>query len=333
MDEIKVSVIVPVYGVESYLSRCLDSLVGQTLKDIEIIIVNDCSPDRSQTIVQRYAERDSRIISVCNEMNIGQGLSRMKGLQLARGKYVAFVDADDYVELEMYEALYTQAVGNDYDVVGSNFNYVFPGGVVRCNGVDPDDLGKIDDDYILHKLFEFESSNFIPSSMCDKIYRLSFLKKNNISIVSEREYFLEDLIFNIEFFVNRPKVGWIPRSYYNYVIRRGSTMYSYRRNFLSRYLSMYDRIKTVLLQHHKDCELFVRNLDLNLFRTTFAFVSNNFSAPDGICVKIRNLFTILKHKRLKENVKRHSVRDISFHSTGIATKWCKYIIFVLMKYL
>lgn len=332
MNDIKVSVIVPVYGVEPYLSRCLDSLTGQTLKEIEIIVVNDCSPDCSQAIIQRYAAKDHRIVSVCNEKNVGQGLSRMRGLQLARGEYVAFADSDDYVELDMYEVLYTHATENDYDVVGSDLSYVLSENEIRCNRIEWNDLKRIDSDYILAKLFDFENSKFIPSSMCDKIYRLSFLKGKGISIVSERDYFLEDLIFNIDFFINKPQVGWVSRSLYHYVIRNGSTMYSFRKNFLHRYLSMYDRIG-ILLQAHNRYEEFRRHLNYNLFITTFAFISNNFSAPVSMNVKVRDCFSMLRNRRLKENMRRFSMCNIPFHSSGAVTKLCKCATFIIMKYL
>ena len=102
---IKVSVIVPVYNVEEYLEKCLESLVNQTLKDIEIIVVNDGSPDNSQKIIDRYKEKYHNIISI-EDINHGQGYARNKGISLAKGKYIMFLDSDDTVELTILEKMY-----------------------------------------------------------------------------------------------------------------------------------------------------------------------------------------------------------------------------------
>ena len=115
-EEIKVSVIVPVYGVEPYLRQCLDSLVGQTLQDIEIILINDASPDNCGHICEEYARKDRRIQVIHNELNLGQGPSRNLGMEKACGEYIGFVDADDWVDLDYYEKLYKTAKKKDYDI-------------------------------------------------------------------------------------------------------------------------------------------------------------------------------------------------------------------------
>ncbi len=99
------SIIVPVYNVEKYLRRCLDSLVNQTLKDIEIIVVNDASPDNSEDIVLEYAAKDSRIVYIKHEENKRQGAARNTGIKAARGQYITFVDSDDYVDSDLYHTV------------------------------------------------------------------------------------------------------------------------------------------------------------------------------------------------------------------------------------
>ena len=128
---IKVSVIVPCYNVEQFLPRCLDSLVNQTLKDIEIICVNDASPDNSLAILRDYEARYDNIVVIDLKENVRQGGARNRGIEIARGEYIAFVDSDDWVDLQMYEKLYTKArqtqadmVGCDYDIVGSDLKTI-----------------------------------------------------------------------------------------------------------------------------------------------------------------------------------------------------------------
>lgn len=100
----KVSIVVPIYNVESYLERCIQALLNQTLKDIEIILIDDGSPDHCPQICNEYAQKDSRI-KVIHKKNAGLGYARNSGLEIARGKYLAFVDSDDYVEANMYLSL------------------------------------------------------------------------------------------------------------------------------------------------------------------------------------------------------------------------------------
>ena len=107
-----VSIIVPVYNVEKYLPACLDSLINQTLQDIEIICVNDCSPDGSDTVLQQYAEKDDRIKIVNHEYNQGLGAARNTGVRVASANYIGFVDSDDYVATDMFELLYNAIQDN-----------------------------------------------------------------------------------------------------------------------------------------------------------------------------------------------------------------------------
>ena len=117
----KVSIIIPTYNVEMYLVECMDSVVNQTLKDIEIICINDGSTDSSLEILKGYAEKDDRIIIVDKE-NGGYGIGMNIGLDKATGEYIGIVEPDDFVPLNMYEELYNKAVENDLDLVKADFS-------------------------------------------------------------------------------------------------------------------------------------------------------------------------------------------------------------------
>ena len=118
----KVSVVVPCYNVEKYLPQCMDSIINQTLKDIEIICVNDGSTDSTLRILQKYAEKDKRI-KIIDKANSGYGASMNKGFSEANGEYLGIVESDDWVEPDMFENLYNLAKSNDVDVVKSNFYF------------------------------------------------------------------------------------------------------------------------------------------------------------------------------------------------------------------
>ena len=111
----KVSIIVPVFNSKKYLAKCLDSLVGQTLKDLEIICVNDASTDGSLDILKFYAQNDNRIKIIDLMKNRGAGAARNMGIKVAEGEYIGFVDSDDYVDLDFYEKLYEKAIKCDAD--------------------------------------------------------------------------------------------------------------------------------------------------------------------------------------------------------------------------
>ena len=122
----KVSVIVPVYKVEEYLPKCLDSLVNQTLEDIEIILVNDGSPDNSDKIIKKYAKKDKRIVYIEKE-NGGQASARNMGVKVAKGEFISFVDSDDWIELETLEECYKKAKKEKSDIVQFDLNKVING--------------------------------------------------------------------------------------------------------------------------------------------------------------------------------------------------------------
>lgn len=108
-----VSIVIPVFNVEKYIGKCLDSLISQTLHNIEIICVNDCSTDKSLDILRDYEAKDNRIVVIDLPRNIKQGGARNVGIKKARAPFLGFVDSDDWVSLDMYENLYTLAVTHD----------------------------------------------------------------------------------------------------------------------------------------------------------------------------------------------------------------------------
>lgn len=119
-DDIKVSIIIPVYNVDKYIEKCLKSLIAQTLRQIEIICVNDGSTDNSLKILNYYKEKDSRI-KVINQNNAGPGKSRNVGIKLAKGDFIGFVDGDDWVDKNYFEKLYNAAIQYNCDIAAGDF--------------------------------------------------------------------------------------------------------------------------------------------------------------------------------------------------------------------
>ena len=174
----KVSVIVPVYNVEPYLRECMDSIVRQTLKEIEIICINDGSTDGSLGILKEYAARDDRIILVDKE-NGGYGLAMNIGLDRASGEYIGIVEPDDYVALTMYEDLYNTAKENDLDLVKADFYRFYTEEdrlihILTRLSAEPQDYGTV------FRPTERISSFFYVMNTWAGIYRLSFIRENGI---------------------------------------------------------------------------------------------------------------------------------------------------------
>lgn len=173
-----VSVIVPVYNVENYLEECLESIIAQTLKNIEIICVNDGSTDRSLEILEFYEKKDSRIV-VIDKKNAGYGHTMNVGMDRARGEYIGIVESDDYIKKDMFQYLYNKAVEKKAEIVKSDLYYLYTNNgrkkMIRKNTC-PDEFfyDKIlsSDEY--KEIFDFEMMNWTG------IYRRDFIKKNNI---------------------------------------------------------------------------------------------------------------------------------------------------------
>ena len=123
----KISVIVPVYNVQKYIKKCINSIINQTYSNLEIIIVNDGSTDNSGTICEYYTAQDDRIIFI-NQENQGLSMARNNALDIATGEYIGFVDSDDWIEPDMFFTLYTIAVENDADISMCNFYYTHDSG-------------------------------------------------------------------------------------------------------------------------------------------------------------------------------------------------------------
>ena len=129
-NNVKVSVIIPVFNMEKYLVSCLESLVNQTLTELEIILINDCSTDLSTDICRKYKNNDSRIVLINNEKNLKQGLSRNKGIEIATGEFVGFVDPDDYIDFDFYEKLYNTAKSDNVNIAKAEVSKVYENGSI-----------------------------------------------------------------------------------------------------------------------------------------------------------------------------------------------------------
>ena len=237
----KVSVIIPVYNVEEYLKECLDSIINQTLKEIEIICVDDGSTDSSPDILKEYAAKDERI-TVITQPNMNAGVARNAGLAVACGEYVGFVDSDDYISAEMYAELFQKAHAEQTDVCICQYQFfdTQTNKIIGAWGINKNALSLISQSAadvlsIRPGIPIFQLTNHAP---WNKIYKREFLRKNTI-------YFQSILSSNDVAFTNTAlgcaqTVGLVPKKLYHY---RTNTVSSLTDNKKTNLCSFYEAIK------------------------------------------------------------------------------------------
>lgn len=223
-----ITIIVPVYNVEKYLEQCVSSLTHQTIKDIEIILVDDDSPDNCPVICDEWAAKDSRI-RVIHKNNEGLGMACNSGLEVATGEYVAFCDSDDWIEPDMYKDLYDVAKRENADVVYSGIRKVTDSGIVTpMHQVEKFKIHSTASDIsnfamgMIASGPAFSKERETPMSAKIAIYKREFLVKNNIHFESERKLISEDLFFNLDILEKSECVVEVPNVYYNYRVNQAS---------------------------------------------------------------------------------------------------------------
>lgn len=224
-----VSVIIPVYNVENYLRRCLDSVINQSIRNIEIILIDDGSLDSSSRICDEYQTFDERI-KVIHKQNEGLGMARNTGIDIASGKYVAFVDSDDYLEGNMYELLYNKAKLTNSNVVFCNSVWEGVNGD-RINIVDFEEERTFSDNINnLARAFvipDDELGHTICLTAWHGIYELSYIRNNNVRFISERFIPSEDKYFHLNLFKYVTKVSFIPQILYHYCENSTSIVHTF----------------------------------------------------------------------------------------------------------
>lgn len=207
MKNTLVSIIVPVYNVEKYLERCLDSLISQTLKEIEVICINDGSTDSSGQILSRYAQKDNRI-RVINQENAGLSAARNTGLNVAKGEFIGFVDSDDWIDKDFYEKLYNAAITNDCDIAVA--------GILKHYKQRTAFEFKISQEKIARNLAEKFKISDVPDSayVWNKIYKAERIKSLNLKFPVGKYY--EDQYFTPQVFLNSGNLIVIPDVVYHY---------------------------------------------------------------------------------------------------------------------
>lgn len=240
-----ISIIVPVYNVEKYLERCIESILSQTYKNFELIIINDGSSDKSIDICEKYKAIDSRIIFI-NQSNKGVSAARNVGLDIAKGDYVAFVDSDDYIENDMYEILINSIEGNNADISVCGFYELRPNNKRNELFIKKESFIMKSEDCI-NKFFE---ENYIKDLMYAPWNKLFKRKVIGDIRFNEKLSMGEDILFIFECLGNCNSIFFNNKSKYNYIYRENSAM---RAEFSEKrfdYIKAFDYMEKICLERY-----------------------------------------------------------------------------------
>lgn len=310
----KVSIIIPIYNSEDTLEKCLDSVIAQSYKDIEIICVNDGSADNSLKMLKKYAKNDSRIV-IIDKKNEGVSRARNDGLKIATGKYITFVDADDYVEPNEIEEMYNAIVKNRVDVVRSNYSVHYK----NSNKIDVGDLAGIANKTLKKdKIKEVFLSKVLDGSLPCFVY-LIMIKKEILDeeiLFREDIHMMEDVIFYIELINKIGSMYVLDKSLYNiYFNENGATNSSknYERNIFNVVL-VNKYIKEILYKNGLDNDENIRLLNLANVNAITDFVFRHYLAgldAISVCERLsedKNMISILEEiDYLKINIPRRII--------------------------
>jgi len=295
----KVTIVVPIYNVEKYIKRCIDSLINQTFEDFEVILINDGSTDGSGAICDEYKKIDKRI-NVIHTLNQGSGEARNLGMEKATGDYIYFCDPDDWIELNLIEDNYKLASKNNADIIifgvnnymynSKNNSYIYVGN----RGVTSENLPFRQEFPKLYK-------GGVASAVWNKLYKLSYLKQNNCKFPRYTQG--QDWSFNLLVYRDVNNVIYNNKSYYNYVKYENNTAVT-RYNKDKPYIRerLFKEFKSLLDYWAIDKKCYQELLYKCLLGEVLSELRNNFhlDAPDNFNEKYKKSKKLLNDKQVVE---------------------------------
>lgn len=278
MEEVKVSLIVPIYNSEAFLRRCLDSLLEQTLKEIEIVCVNDGSTDKSEKILEEYASKHTKI-TVLKKENGGCGSARNMGIEYAKGEYIEFVDSDDILQIDAVEKMYNSAKKHNSDLV-----------VCGMERID-DETGKLittDMMNVKKEVIKIDSNLdellFINPGPCNKLHRKSIFKNARF----EKIPVVDDLMLTLQYIPYIKTISFVKESLYKYKVRKESGVNTVQ-------YSTYEQMKEKFIIRKKEYK------ELNLSNEYFNYIDRMAFIHVGVSMLYRVGY--IKEKDIGKEIK------------------------------
>lgn len=312
---VDVSFVVPIYNVELYLEKCIDSLLRQTHQSFEIILVDDGSPDRCGIICDNYAAKDSRV-RVIHKPNGGLSSARNIGIDMATGKWLCFIDSDDYLEDNHIELLLNNSSERTYDIIIGHY-YLHDQTINKSYiPIREADEGTYNKELIENVLLR----NLIKSGACmsvwKNLYKSELIKNHSLSFVSERLVYAEDYIFNIEAYSVSDYINVVATTTYHHILQKKSLSQSYRKGYylmaIRRYYESFDRIHKYHGTKFDDCVNRTTIISTSLYKESLCkysiainnirqiihsdFAQSIFKESSQITGKYRLLYHLAKYK-------------------------------------
>lgn len=289
MNDEKISIIVPVYNTEKYVKKSISSILNQSYKNIELIIINDGSTDNSEKIVKDLIKKNKNV-KYKKIKNSGVAHARNIGLEMATGKYVGFVDSDDFIEKEMYETLYKTAKKENSDLVTCAYrkNYID-----RTVSIYPKDKSVFGKSIIESKNIFLNSNPYITS----KLFSMELIKKNNINFEEDLRIF-EDLLFCYKLYLKANKISYVDQVFYNYNCSNTSSL----TNSFSE--KMFDVFKALDRLKEYACNIYGNELNEQIEYIAIKHISLRFTSKSK-SLKLLNKYVDDSFDYLKKNYKNY----------------------------
>lgn len=317
-----ISIIVPVYNTEGYLIKCMDSIINQTYKNIEIICINNGSTDDSGNILQNYKNKDKRI-KIVNTINEGVSNARNEALKYVKGDYLMFVDSDDWIDIETCQITIKKAINSNADVVMWSYirefsNKSLPKEIFREKEIlfDGENIKKLHRRFI--GLLDEELAHIeCADALCPvwgKLYRTKIIKDNKIKFIDIRRIgTYEDGLFNLEVFQYTNKVIFINHHYYHYRKNNNSSItFKYNQNLYSNWLNLYSVMENYI-SHNKLDNQYTKALNNRISIGIIGLGLNTLKANINHIKKVKLLKEVVSSKQYRKAIKGLEIKYLPLH--------------------
>jgi glycosyltransferase involved in cell wall biosynthesis len=343
---VKISVIVPVYNAEQYLKISVNSILNQTLRDIEVILIDDCSTDNSGKICDEFAAIDDRVTVIHNE-NEGAAAARNAGLLMATGEYIGFVDADDWIEQNMYEVMLKNATEFCSDAVFCNYVAELPSTSQKVdvnsgkqNIYSSQDIKKKFLPYFFGYDYN-ELSNY--KSYCSFadynsyiwlcIYKRDVIEKAQITFPSERVYFNEDNLFNLSFIYNANTITHVDGYFYHYRFNQSSFTKTFNDKYLSNKINKYHYLSSFIKQNKLDAN-FQNRLKIKICIETINIINYYVNSNSQTFKnKYKNVKMIINSSLISEAFNDFEVKQLAFSQMKVYMYFAKKKAYLMLMML
>ena len=319
MELQKISVIVPCYNIAEYIPRCLDSIINQTYHNLEIIVIDDGSTDETGTIIDNYTSQDSRIL-VIHQDNAGLVAVREKGIELATGDYIGFVDGDDTIEPDMYERLLNNALKYNADISHCGVSFIWPDGHIDAHY----GTGKIIEQDTISGVRDLLLGESIEPSLCNKIYARSVIRESCLDVTVLNN---EDLLRNFMLFSRAKKSIYEDFCGYRYYQRAGSMSKDDSKIIRSFY--HIERARRLIVENSGEE---IHPYSIRLWLSVFVnFINQNYSSSDSdikkLCLECKR---VLKNERTNLHYLIHRQQIAAY--LILYAPWLHHFIYKIYNY-